>query len=443
MKRLTAALLIITLLLTGCASIEPSADIPKSETSSATESTNLPEPSHSESVTIPEESSSEETIPPVVDENMPSDTDTNMDEEGEKDTPEQSTPQNPAEDTPTTKPPQPDQGETETPSTDLKPTEPVPTEPKPAPPATSEPVDPPPAGPKPAPSTPEPSKPIVPNRPTSSATCRDTGSNEIWDDPARNQRRKYEETDPSRVEYLEFLADEGNPYTYLFTSVEILMYLGRNYGMPLYTSYEVMAASVWSISDSSVATINQVGFVVPIKEGSAIVTVTYVDPETQETYICECDIYVEKEPEYTYAELEQKAKDEAKAIADYLTNEFTFNSDLELIAAAATVINTYVEKGHATSYVSGYNQPFGTLITGYSSCAGATRALGLVLEYLGFEWYHVNEGQWSHQWCMVYDVDGQTAFADGSEFGIAGYGERLEDKSNWMCYRYGALQPVS
>lgn len=426
MKRFTVALLIITLLLTGCTSAEPSADIPEAETSGSTESTNLPEPSHSESASIPEESSPEETIPPVVDENMPSDTD--VDEEGEDDMPVQTTPQNPPEDTPTTQPIQPDQSEVEPPPADPEPTDPAPTDPTPT-------------EPKPTPPPPAPTQPTTPSRPTSSATCCDTGSDQIWEDPAQNQPDYYEETDPERTEYLSYLKQSGNPYYYWVQEESMRMYIGRTYGMPLYTSYEMMIDTIWTSSDPSVATINHVGFVVPLKEGETVVTLTYIDPETQEATIRECQITVCYEPVYTFADLEQMAKDEAKAIADYLTNEFTFNSDLELIAAAATIINTYVGKGHSTSLIPGYNQPFGTLITGYSSCAGSTRALGLVLEYLGFEWYHTNENQWSHQWCVVYDVDGQTAFADGSMLGVAGYGERLEDKSNWMYYRYGALQP--
>ena len=111
------------------------------------------------------------------------------------------------------------------------------------------------------------------------------------------------------------------------------------------------------------------------------------------------------------------------------------------IAVAALLVNQYVAEGVSTSNVPGYNQPFGTLVTFYSSCAGSTRAMGLVLEYMGFQWYHVNENQWDHQWCVVYDVDGQTAFADGSVYGIAGYGQRQPDGSNWMQYRNGALQP--
>ncbi len=420
MKRLTAVLLMIALLLSGCTSGEPLAEAPEEDTSVSTKNTNPLEPSQSESENVSEDSTPEETTPPTDEE-----TSMNPEEEG-------------TEDMPDTQPTQPGVGEEN--QTPVEPEPPA--DPEPVPPTSPEPVDPPPTTPEPEPSNPGPSKPTTSNRPTSSATCRDTGSNKIWNNPAANQRHKYEETEPSRVEYLEFLAKEGNPYMYFFTSEEILMYLGRTYGMPLYTSREIMAASVWSISDPSVATINQVGFVVPVNEGHAVVTVTYVDSETQEIYTYDCDIYVEKEPVYTFAMLEQMAKEEAKAIADYLTNEFTFNNDLELIAAAATVIQTYVEKGHETSLVDGYNQPFGTLVTGYSSCAGSTRALGLVLEYLGFEWYHINENQWSHQWCVVYDVDGQTAFADGSVLGIAGYGERLEDMSNWMWYKNGALSPV-
>ena len=44
------------------------------------------------------------------------------------------------------------------------------------------------------------------------------------------------------------------------------------------------------------------------------------------------------------------------------------------------------------------------------------------LEYMGFEWYQTNENQWDHQWCVVYNVDGQTAFADSSAYGITGSG---------------------
>ena len=52
-----------------------------------------------------------------------------------------------------------------------------------------------------------------------------------------------------------------------------------------------------------------------------------------------------------------------------------------------------------------YNDPYGYFVLGSASCAGCTRATGLCLNILGISYEHVNEGQWSHQWCRV-DVNG-------------------------------------
>ena len=52
-----------------------------------------------------------------------------------------------------------------------------------------------------------------------------------------------------------------------------------------------------------------------------------------------------------------------------------------------------------------YNDPYGYLVLGTASCAGCTRATGLCLNILGIPYEHVNENQWSHQWCRV-NIDG-------------------------------------
>ena len=62
-------------------------------------------------------------------------------------------------------------------------------------------------------------------------------------------------------------------------------------------------------------------------------------------------------------------------------------------------------------------------MAGVYTCAGTTRALGRVLDYMGYSWQHVNENKWSHQWCIV-TMDGQAGYADGMG-GIAGYGEMV------------------
>lgn len=48
-----------------------------------------------------------------------------------------------------------------------------------------------------------------------------------------------------------------------------------------------------------------------------------------------------------------------------------------------------------------YNDPYGYLILGSASCAGCTRATGLCLNILGIPYEHVNEDEYSHQWCRV------------------------------------------
>ena len=68
-----------------------------------------------------------------------------------------------------------------------------------------------------------------------------------------------------------------------------------------------------------------------------------------------------------------------------------------------------------------YNDILDGIVKGEYSCAGATRALGLVLDCMGYQWTHVNENQYGHQWCSLY-MDGQLGFADG-QIGLAGYGE--------------------
>lgn len=52
-----------------------------------------------------------------------------------------------------------------------------------------------------------------------------------------------------------------------------------------------------------------------------------------------------------------------------------------------------------------YNDPYGYFVLGVGSCAGCARATGLCLNMLGISYEHVNENQWSHQWCRI-NVDG-------------------------------------
>lgn len=112
---------------------------------------------------------------------------------------------------------------------------------------------------------------------------------------------------------------------------------------------------------------------------------------------------------------------QALAVAQSIADSIPAGSDLERVRAAAAAVAGYVSRGTYTSEDPDYNSAYGVFCKGVHTCAGATRALGLVLECMGYSWKHVNPNQWTHQWCAL-TMDGQAGWADGMG-GIADYGE--------------------
>lgn len=112
----------------------------------------------------------------------------------------------------------------------------------------------------------------------------------------------------------------------------------------------------------------------------------------------------------------------AQRIADEINANFQGTTDLDKITAAAQEVAEYCSQAKYTTEGEDYSQAYGVFVKGEYSCAGATRALGLVLDCLGYDWEHVNENQWTHQWCKITSMDGQVGWADG-QIGAAGYGE--------------------
>ena len=113
---------------------------------------------------------------------------------------------------------------------------------------------------------------------------------------------------------------------------------------------------------------------------------------------------------------------QARAVAQQIAAGIgTQGTDLERVAKAAQAVSAYCSKATYTTEGSDYSQAYGVFIKGEYSCAGATRAMGMVLECMGYKWEHVNPNQWTHQWCKV-TMDGQAGWADG-QIGMAGYGE--------------------
>jgi len=84
----------------------------------------------------------------------------------------------------------------------------------------------------------------------------------------------------------------------------------------------------------------------------------------------------------------------------------------EQLLDIAVILRTIFEDGMTYSMSAPhYDDPYGYFILGAASCAGCARATGMCLNMLGIPYEHVNEGQYSHQWCRVY-VNGEYWICD-------------------------------
>ncbi len=115
---------------------------------------------------------------------------------------------------------------------------------------------------------------------------------------------------------------------------------------------------------------------------------------------------------------------EASAIAKQIASEILakgYTKDIDKVEAAAeAVASNYDPSKHVESGFD-YRTAYGVFVTHSASCAGCTRALLLVLEYMGFKnMTHTNENGYTHQW-VILEMDGQKGFADG-QVGMVGYG---------------------
>lgn len=125
--------------------------------------------------------------------------------------------------------------------------------------------------------------------------------------------------------------------------------------------------------------------------------------------------------DFSKLSLSQKEKDaQALNVAEQIAAVIpTDKSDIERVMMAAHIVSFYSKFCTYTMSGPDYNTAYGVFIKGEYSCAGSARALGLVLTCMGFQWKHINQNQYSHQWCEL-NIDGRTVVADG-QTGEVGY----------------------
>ena len=68
------------------------------------------------------------------------------------------------------------------------------------------------------------------------------------------------------------------------------------------------------------------------------------------------------------------------------------------------------------------NEAYAALVLHKAACSGVCKGVMMLCEETGLECRHINANQWTHQWCIINNMDGQRGWADG-QAGIAGYGE--------------------
>lgn len=107
---------------------------------------------------------------------------------------------------------------------------------------------------------------------------------------------------------------------------------------------------------------------------------------------------------------------QAYNIAAQLVTPYIGLSREEQLYGVAVSIREIFDSGMSYSMSSAhYNDPYGYFVLGSASCAGCTRATGMCLNMLGIPYEHVNENQYSHQWCRV-EVNGTYWICDA--FGL-------------------------
>lgn len=105
-------------------------------------------------------------------------------------------------------------------------------------------------------------------------------------------------------------------------------------------------------------------------------------------------------------------------------------TDRAKVELAALYVSEFCKRCRYTMSGPYYATPYGVFIAHEYSCAGATRALGLVLNYLGYQYHHENENQYTHQWCTLM-MDGRMGWADG-QAGTADYGNYNDFMNGWI-----------
>ncbi|SFC41806.1 hypothetical protein [Butyrivibrio sp. YAB3001] len=167
----------------------------------------------------------------------------------------------------------------------------------------------------------------------------------------------------------------------------------------------------------------------------------YVVPSNQKTKTKKDGMVVIPQEIHSNGGMNRRQETEARSVALQLAqniyNQVTTNgggTQIEMVCYATGIVKAYLDIGTFTTEGKLYRTAYGVFIAHEYSSAGATRALGLILDYLNqlcqadkdkeyppLQWVHVNANTWDDQWCQIV-CDNHEAYADAI-VSQAGYGK--------------------
>lgn len=215
---------------------------------------------------------------------------------------------------------------------------------------------------------------------------------------------------PNIISYIE-LSDNSHTIKELQVESSIRNALNKTYGA---NAVQVTSYSVIQFAGNYAMVLCQ-----ELIDGNSYIDEYIYVVNTNETKIIP-EFCISKQTTVSVPLSEASKQEQARTVAQSIANSIPAGTDLERVRTAAEIVADYCNRAIYTSDDPDYRTAYGVLCKGVYTCAGSTRALGLVLDCMGYNWSHINENKYTHQWCELV-MDGQIGWADGMG-GIADYG---------------------
>ena len=167
-------------------------------------------------------------------------------------------------------------------------------------------------------------------------------------------------------------------------------------------SAEVSSVAAASVGESSVASSEKsstVSVAVSSKASKKSEPKSSVKPKTSSSTVSKSSLPGSAALKKGMTDAEYK---QAYDIALGIVNRHKGKEELDMLSGIMDEINSIYNSGTHSEKDAHYNNVYGVFVLKRASCAGVTRAVCLCMTILGISYEHVNENQWTHQWCRAF-----------------------------------------